>query len=302
MTVVIVTRNRRDEALRAVTSALHQEGCTIEVIVVDGASTDGTAEFLSEQSPDAWIYQADADHGPNARRNFAASIARGEFLVGIDDDAELTDRSTLAMTLRDFDAGDDIGAVAIPCWETGPDGAWSRLYPEATERIEVIELYVGCGYAIRRELFLLIGGYESNLFYFGEERDLATRLLQAGYFVRIGTAPAVLHRPSPLRRSAHKAFLARRNDVLFAWQRVPSHAMLFHLLRTTAGGLLAAVRAERGHYIPSMLRGMVRGWREARHTPRAPVSPAVYKLGLRLRRKGPMPLAEARVRLHDLGA
>jgi hypothetical protein len=50
------------------------------------------------------------------------------------------------------------------------------------------------------------------------------------------------------------------------------------------------------------LRGMAQGWREALLTPRAPVNPAAYKLGLRLRRKGPMSLAEARVRLNDVEA
>jgi GT2 family glycosyltransferase len=294
--IVVVTRDRVSEALRAVASALSQEDCATEVIVIDDGSHDGTAETISCRLPGAWVYRAPVSRGYIAERNFAASVARGEFLFSLDDDAELTNSGTVAATLRDFDS-EDIGAVAIPYWEVTGERADLRFSRLGRDRVEVAGHFHGCAYAIQRELFLCIGGFGEHLFHMGEERDLAVRMLQAGYFIRLGSTSGIAHRPSRTRQPAMNAFYARRNDVLFAWQRVPVYALPGHLLRLTGGALLAMISSNGRPHARAMLRGFIQGWRDSRWVQRVPLDPGVYRLSLRLRRKGPMDICEARARL-----
>jgi GT2 family glycosyltransferase len=292
--VTIVTRDRLPEVLGCVRSVLAQQGCSIEVIVIDDGSTDGSAEGLSRRFDDVAVYRSQTPAGPAGQRNFAASVARGEFIFGIDDDAELIDPRTIADTIADFTAGPDIGAVAIPYLEREAGGAVTRFHHARSEEVEIVEQFVAAAYAVRREAFLTVGGYSGHLFYYGEERDLCVRLLQAGYLVRLGTAAPLEHRPCQLRQDELRAFHGRRNDALFAWQNVPARALPRHVAMTTMNGAIAAGRIAGGAYAKHMLRGMIQGWRDARLYRRHPVDLGTYRLSLQLRRRGPLSLPAAR--------
>ncbi len=293
-TIAITTLNRREEALTAVRSACAQEGCRFEVIVLDGGSSDGTVESLHEVCPAATVYRSDDWLDLLTAKNFIARVGRGEFMVGLDDDVELIDRRTVAATLADFAAGEDIGAVAVPYRELAPDGEYVKIQHPSGPGVEVVDTFIACAYAVRRELFVALGGYWDLRA--GEERDFCLRMLQAGYVVRIGTAPALVHRPSPIRNISAMAFNAHRSDVQFALRRVPRQDLPWHMVRTTANLLRAGAVIGRGRYAPYMTRGFLSGLRPVQGA-RAPVQRDVYKLSLRLRRRGPLPLADVRAAL-----
>jgi hypothetical protein len=226
-----------------------------------------------------------------------AHVAQGDVIVSIDDDAVFSDPSTVARTLDDFRAGQDIGAVAIPYRELSAEGRWIEPEPAIKTGVEIVEAFVGTAYAIRRDLFLELGGFWE--FPQGEERDFCARLLQAGYFVRRGTAPALEHRPSTIRSRKTMAFNGRRGDVQFAYRHVPARYVIWHLVRMTAGSARHAYRDSRGRYAREHLRGYMSGWRQATRTRRAPLDTDVYRLSLRLRRQGALSLEQARAAARD---
>jgi hypothetical protein len=55
------------------------------------------------------------------------------------------------------------------------------------------EVFIGCGVAIRREVFLAVGGYDPGFNYYVEEYDLAAKLLLAGHRVAFSRRFRVLH-------------------------------------------------------------------------------------------------------------
>ena len=57
-----------------------------EIIVVDNASADGTADRLTQQLPTVQLIRLPANEGPVAK-NHAIAAARGQFIVFLDDDA-----------------------------------------------------------------------------------------------------------------------------------------------------------------------------------------------------------------------
>ena len=108
-TIVIVTRNRREEALRAVASAVEQRG-NIEVLVIDDGSTDGTSDAVEAAFPSVRLERFASSEEVVARRNAAAALASGPILIGIDDDAEFTSADIALQTVQDFDDA-RVGAV-----------------------------------------------------------------------------------------------------------------------------------------------------------------------------------------------
>ena len=86
LTVITVCRNVLDELKATVESVLRQKakgGITIEHVVVDGASTDGTPEWLAEQLAAGRIerYVSEPDRGIYDAMNKGINLARGEVLA-----------------------------------------------------------------------------------------------------------------------------------------------------------------------------------------------------------------------------
>ncbi len=91
VSVYIPTRNRVTLLRRAVDSVLGQTHKDLELIVVDDASSDGTAEhlrLLARQEPRLTYITNPEPRGAPAARNAAIQKAKGHFVTGLDDDDE----------------------------------------------------------------------------------------------------------------------------------------------------------------------------------------------------------------------
>src|SRR5437764_13847050 len=87
LSVVIVTFNSR-EALARTLSALSPElAAGDELIVVDNASSDGTAALVPELAPRARLVETGANLGFAAACNAGAEVATGDLLVLLNPDA-----------------------------------------------------------------------------------------------------------------------------------------------------------------------------------------------------------------------
>jgi glycosyltransferase involved in cell wall biosynthesis len=87
VSVVIPTRNRRRFLIRALESVLVQLDVTVEVVVVDDASTDDTAEWLARATdPRVRVITYESPQGVSAARNDAIGAATAEWVAFLDDD------------------------------------------------------------------------------------------------------------------------------------------------------------------------------------------------------------------------
>src|ERR1700742_5077307 len=84
--VLITFHNQKQFVKDALDSALAQKNASYEVIVVDDASTDGTAEALQEYGDRVRVSCLEKNVKACAARNHAASLATGEYLVFLDGD------------------------------------------------------------------------------------------------------------------------------------------------------------------------------------------------------------------------
>ncbi len=286
-TVVITTKNRKEELRQALISCRTQT-VSHEVLVIDDASTDGTAEMVKEEFPEVRLERDGTSRGYIVQRNRAAEMARGRAIFSIDDDAEFSDPGILEATLRDLDADPRIGAVAIPYIEPDKANTECQRGPDS-ENIWLTDSYIGTAHVVRRDLFLKLGAYRENLIHQGEESDFCIRLLEAGYHVRLGNAPPIIHHESPKRDFSRMDYYGARNSVLFGWQNAPGSHLPAHLIGTTLRCLAWSREPAR---LKIRAKALFDAWTALSEIPRKPVGTTTYRLFRVLRKKGPLALAD----------
>jgi glycosyltransferase involved in cell wall biosynthesis len=286
--LVITSKNRKEELRAALRSVLCQT-VQPEVIVIDDGSTDGTPDMVRAEFPEATLHRFDQSRGLIVRRNNGALLAQGKVIFSIDDDAAFSTPRVLEQTLAEFDSP-RIGAVAMPYIEPQKG---NRVLQRAPSRdgLWVTDTFIGTAHALRRDLFLKLGGYREHFIHQGEEPDYCIRMLSAGYLVRLGRADVIYHYESPSRDFRRMDFFGRRNDLLFAWHNVPSPYLPLHLCGTTINGIISAARAGR---FARMFKGVITGYGECvRHWhDRRPVPTHIYRLSRKLKKAGPLLLGD----------
>ena len=296
VTVALVTRNRKTELRKALHSVLEQDASP-EVVVLDDASTDGTSEMLREEFPSVSVYRQEHALGTTLARNLVTSLAGGDIVVHLDDDARFPSRTTVSQTVADFDHP-RVAIVAIPFFDV-MDGRYSERHGRAPDdEIWILATYTGAAYAARTDIFTHVGGYDGEYRMYGEERDLSLRLLAEGFMTRMGRADPALHAPSDTRSLRRQDILGRRNEIVWSWASFPAPWHVIYIAGYLIKGIWVGIRVRR---LRRMIRGMVAGLRAIPSIHRDPVSREVFALDRRLRRKGPLPLSEIEPTLPPLG-
>jgi glycosyltransferase involved in cell wall biosynthesis len=272
-TIVITTKDRRDELPTALRSALGQEG-DVEVLVVDDGSSDGTSDLVRGEFPAAVLHRNERPLGIIGARNRAAELATGRILVTIDDDAELSDPRTVTRLLGAFEHP-RVGAVAMPHIHTRMQPGLEHDRAPDEDGVWCTWTFIGTAHALRRDAFLDAGGYRSELVTRVEEPDLCLRLLDRGLVCRLGTTPPILHHESPTRSSEAIHRMTARNELIEAWRNVPAAALPGRLAAVTANTLrLAAGHGHRRAFLHGLRDGYGAILRDRR---REPVAPGTWK-------------------------
>jgi hypothetical protein len=126
--IVIPVYNRAKLVRRAIASCLLQRHPAFEVVVVDDGSTDGTAETVSEiVGPRLRLFVQPVNRGVSAARNLGVERARGEWIVFLDSDDELTSDALSVMDGEIRRASDDVQLFRFMCQRD--DGSLSPAPP-----------------------------------------------------------------------------------------------------------------------------------------------------------------------------
>lgn len=241
VSVVIPTRNREVDLAETLEQLGRSDYERVEVLVCDDASDVDPRARLRERFPHVRVMRAARRVGPCELRNRLVAAARGEVIVGLDDDCCFERADALSTIAAVFAARPSLGLLS--CRVRTPDG---RLWPaRCGEPMRESAWFIACAFAVRRAAYQAVGGMDPRIFRAGEERDLAIRLMDAGYEIRHADELVALHRESPADRD-HQFIhgLALRNELLFAVQRVPWPFVPGRLMRHAASH--AAFCATRG--------------------------------------------------------
>jgi glycosyltransferase involved in cell wall biosynthesis len=288
VSVVIPTKNRKDQLRETIGSVLSQT-VKSEIIVVDDGSTDDTMEMIQTHFPDVRCERHRESRGPTTCRNRAAGIASGDILVTLDDDCVLCRNDAIEICLRWFDSP-AIAGVTLPFVNVRQDDVLRTAAPTTDQTYVTLDYYAGM-VAFRRSVFLALGGYRTHYFMHYEEPDLAIRMLDRGKLIRNGNVKLVHHLESPSRDRTKLWRLGARNSILYALFNVPLVLLPLYLVATVAKTFLFAVR-HGGTWpaIKGFLEAIPIGKQTWQH--RSPVSWRAYRVARRLKRHGPAPIDE----------
>lgn len=208
---VILNYNREKELLITVgkTMELMAGKSDYEIIVVDNASSDNSIISLSSAYPEVRILARSKNIGI-AGWNDGFELAKGEYLVVLDDDSNIVSGLDEAIAVLDDDP--KIGILALNV--TG--GAFPTDYLVHME--DNID-FIGCGAIIRKTLFEQIGGFAEWLFIYTHEWEYAIRCLDAGFSIRYFAHCYVDHRTSVINRSSRRLkVFSIRNEMAIVYK------------------------------------------------------------------------------------
>lgn len=217
VSIVLTSKNRQADLLRAIESCLAQAYPDVEVLLYD-ASTDDTEAVVRRRFPEVRYCRDVPSRGLVAARNQGLREARGKYVFLLDDDAYYTDPLTLAQAVEQFEADATIAAMALPYIDPPNE---DRAQPLPFGPGDQLRSFIGCANALRREATLAVGGFNETLFRWHEERDLCIRLMDRGGRVVYGRSGPIVHLPDSRRDSAHLNYYSVRNHFLFDYWYTP---------------------------------------------------------------------------------
>ena len=204
---VIATRNRREVLLETI-AHIHECGldrADFDVIVVDNASTDGTAAALAERHPEVRVLALPDNRGSCAKA-LALPDVRFRYVVHLDDDSWPVGGSIPRMVDR-FERTPSLAAA----------GFVAKLPDGRIECSALSDVFIGCGVGFRTDVLRQVGGIDLGLFMAAEEYDLAFRIANAGHQVRNFYDLHVAHLKTPQGRyRGTMAYYDTRNNVAIA--------------------------------------------------------------------------------------
>ncbi|OQB39862.1 MAG: N-acetylglucosaminyl-diphospho-decaprenol L-rhamnosyltransferase [Candidatus Latescibacteria bacterium ADurb.Bin168] len=224
LSVVILSYNVRAYLALAIRTALQAtRSLAAEIIVVDNASQDGSADMVAADFPEVRLIRSDRNLGFSGGNNLGIRVARGRYVLLLNPDVIVHPRAFEALVAY-LDAHPSAGAaggrVVNPDGTTdrgarrgfpSPSAAFYRMvglsfifpksrrfarynmtYHDDGQECEV-DAVSGCFMAVRREVVERIGLLDENFFMYGEDLDWSFRIRSAGWTIGYVPSAEIVH-------------------------------------------------------------------------------------------------------------
>ncbi len=295
VSIVIISYNTKELTIACLGSLYAEtQSTSFEVIVVDNASSDGSAQAIRAAFPDLQLIEPGANLGFAKANNLAAESARGRYLLLLNPDTVVLDRAvdTLVAFAEELPEPGIVGGRTLhadgtlnhtSCW--GRPTLWSALCsafglstfgryhalfdPETMrtwkrDSVRWVDIISGCFLLIQRTLWDSLGGFDPAFDMYAEDFDLCLRargkgvrcvLCPEAQIIHYGSASETVKADQLVRQMKAKTRLMRKH-----WN--PLSAVL--------GGILLRLRvATRGYLAAFPLvanerrKSAALAWREA---------------------------------------
>lgn len=223
ISIVIATWNGKRYALECLSSLEENTGSlSVEVIVVDNGSTDGTPDEIQRLFPNVNLIRNGANLGFAKANNIGLAVARGKYLGLVNSDVVVLS-GCLENILHFMEQNPGIGMLGPKMLAPGGGlgrsvmrlpTVWNTLccslglhnlvphskvfggflmdnYPY--DSIDDVEMLTGWFWMVRRQAFEEVGGLDEQFFMYGEDIDWSYRFRKAGWRVVFFPESEALH-------------------------------------------------------------------------------------------------------------
>lgn len=267
VTIVFLVYNRREELRTSLGKMLRDSDVPagqLDVVVVDNASEDGSAEMVADAFPEVRVVRRDVNVGVSGW-NDGFAVARGDYVLALDDDCYLPPDGLRRAVEAAEAYRADLVSFSVRSLQR-PDYSFSETW------IPGLLAFWGCAVLVRRPVLERLGGYDPAIFVWANELEFTMRFFDAGFrHLHLHEVEAVhmkdpgdehwtahFRRPSYRINAEHFAYIAAKllapRDAAAVVMAMTTRIVLHGLLLETA-----ALRA-----LPPTLTGLRRGLRRRR--------------------------------------
>ena len=241
LSIITINYNRLKDTCELIdTLPLNDE--TIEVIVVDNASTQDEATEIGKRYPQVKVIKSDKNLGFAGGNNLGIKAAQGKYLFILNNDTLLPQPSSLSLLINRLASSDQIGMV---CPKIKFSWGYHRIQYAGYTPLSKITLRnksIGFGeqdngqyniahptpYAhgaammVKREIIEKVGLMPECYFLYYEALDWSMMIRRAGYEIWYEPACTIFHKESQTtgQMSPLKTYYIIRNRLLFAQRNI----------------------------------------------------------------------------------
>ena len=224
LSILVVNWNTRERTLACINSIrrFYPGKDTVQIIVIDNASEDGSVKAFREAWNDVDIIENRENIGFGRANNAGLQHVQGRIVLFLNSDTEITE-TTIPNLIAEFDSHPEVAAFG--CKILGYDGApqhsvrgfptlGAYLYSDTLlgtlglfrgshdryrrkqfdfDQWQPIEVAMGAALAVRRKVVQQMQGFDPRFFMYFEEADLCLRIHEAGYGLAYSPVPVVYH-------------------------------------------------------------------------------------------------------------
>lgn len=223
LSVVILSWNTKDLLMKCLQSVEEaQSPPSLEVIVVDNASGDGSADAVADRFPNVQLIRNNKNDGYARGNNIGIRESTGRHVLLLNSDTEVAPRAFRAL-VHFLDRNLQYGAAAARLWNTdgtvqracmrfptplsavfydAKPGRWwpnnyiiRRHFVKDFDHIDSCDVQQppGAALCLRRDVLERVGLLNEELFLFFNDVDLCKRILKAGLRIRYLADANIVH-------------------------------------------------------------------------------------------------------------
>ncbi len=228
LSIVLPTCNRGRLLEKCLASIIANTKCSFEIIVVDGASTDSTAQTLTEAEHDLGprlkVIREQQREGFVRATNKGFRAATGRNLTWLNDDARVNSGTLDAAVYQMDNAPADVGLVAMfHAWQSAKNVAYELEHDSHVYRLCHVRGTLYANFPVgKRETYAMLGYFDERYFVAAADPDLSLKAWNAGLRILPAYGTMIDHDElTDLRRQDDNERYREDNEKLFAKWNLP---------------------------------------------------------------------------------
>jgi GT2 family glycosyltransferase len=227
--VIVVNYNGKDYIGKCLTSVMSSISRDDEVLLVDNASADGSADYIERAFPEVRVVRNRDNVGFGQGSNVGACLANGRYLAFVNPDTVVEpgwlealigalehapDAALATSKILQLDDPERVSGCGNEMHYTGLTlGRGMGASRNAFEKVEEVPAISGACFCVAQDVFETLGGFDVDFFMYMEDADLSLRTRLAGYKI-LHVPQSVIYHDYTLHFGPKKTLYQERNRYL----------------------------------------------------------------------------------------